>query len=72
MSGTSYGTENLIAKKGSTQPLKIETKMSSALAKMWAFSTSEIRSTPAAAAAALLSEWTGCKQKQEARKQMFC
>lgn len=58
-------------KKGSTQPLKIETKMSSALAKMRAFSTTEIRSTQATAAA-LLSEWTGCKQKREAREQGFC
>lgn len=38
-------------KKGSTQPLKIETKMSSALAKMWAFSTPEIRSTQETAVA---------------------
>lgn len=34
MSGTSYGTENLIEKKGSTQPLKIDTRMGSALAQM--------------------------------------
>lgn len=58
-------------KKGSTQPFKIETKMSSALAKMWAFSTTEVRSTQETAAA-LLSERTGCKRKHEARKQGFC
>lgn len=36
--------------KGNTQPLETETKISSALAKMWAFSTPEIRFTQETAA----------------------
>jgi len=50
--------------KGSAQPLQTEAKMSSPLAKAWAFSTAEVRSTQGRAAA-LLAERTGCRQKHE-------
>lgn len=48
-----------LKKKESTQPLKIETKMSSELAEAWALPTTQDSA----------AERTGCEQKREVRKQ---